>query len=262
MPPKQRPTPRVRTPKGPSGPRSRPGRGASQLRGKTLAIALAGAAGLAGLAVALSLVFAGGGSKSPAPTPETVKPAVTSFEGIPQHGMVLGNPLARVTLTEYVDTSCPVCREYEIGTFPALTREYVRTGKVKIDARVVAFVGPASPRGRELVLAAGMQNRAFQLLELIYRNQGDETKEWLTDDLARALASRVPGLDVQRLFADASGQAVKEQAARVEAQVVEDGISATPTFVLTTPDGKRHLLGSGSPGPQPFRDALNRALQG
>jgi hypothetical protein len=46
----------------------------------------------------------------------------------------------------------------------------------------------------------------------------------------------------------------------MDAEASDDQVGGTPTFVLTTPDGKRHLLGSGNPGLQPFQKALNRAL--
>jgi protein-disulfide isomerase len=62
-----------------------------------------------------------------------------------------------------------------VNVFPSISQEFVRTGKVRIEARVLAFVGPSSGRGRQLLLAAAEQNKAWQLAELIYHNQGDET---------------------------------------------------------------------------------------
>ncbi len=249
MPPEPRPTKRPPL----------PSRGGGVQR-RTLVLVLAGAALVAALAIVLSVVLAGGNGSTAAPA--SVVTDVADLSGIPQHGLVLGNPLARVTLTQYVDTSCPVCKDYEAGTFPALAREYVRAGTVKIETRLLDFVGPSSPRGRALVLAAARQDRAYQLLELLYANQGDERTDWLTDDLARALARHVPGLDAERLLADAARAAVRREGARFDAQAAGDGVQGTPTFVLTTPDGVRHLLGAGSPGVEPFRRALDRALAG
>jgi protein-disulfide isomerase len=175
---------------------------------------------------------------------------------------VLGSTLARVTLTEYLDTSCPICEEYVVSTFPLITQGYVRSGKVKIEARVLAFVGPSSEHGRQLMLAAARQDKAWQLAELIYHNQGAEASAWLTDDVARALAAKIPGLAVDKLLADAKSSAVTTEAARLDAEAKRDGVSGTPTFVLTTPDGTRHLLGSGSPGFEPFQKAFDKALAG
>lgn len=221
---------------------------------------LGGAAAVAVVAIVLSVVLSSGGKNTS--TPATVDPNTSAVNGIPQHGLVLGNPLARVTLTEYIDTSCPICRDYVVNTFPTLSRKYVRTGKVKVEARVLAFVGPSSPRGRQLLLAAAKQNKAWQLSELIYHNQGDERKDWLTESFAHTLARNVPGLDVAKLFRDASTDAVASEARQMDAEGQSDQINGTPTFVLTTPDGTRHLLGSGSPGAQPFEAALDRALAG
>ena len=175
---------------------------------------------------------------------------------------MLGNPLAKVTLTEYVDTSCPICREYVINTFPTVSAQYVRTGKVKIDARIVAFVGPSSSeQGRDLVLAAARQNKAWQMLALLYENQGDETQAWVTDDLARALAEKIPGLNVDKLMADRSSIEVLEQTVTLDKQMQADSVTATPTFLVTTPNGLRHLLGAGYAPPSSFAAAFDKALK-
>ena len=237
MPPKPKPKARI------------PQTGRTAVPKRTLLLALGGAAVVATVAIVLSVVLSGGGKKHAAPPPTVeVDGDISAVTGIPQHGLVLGSSLARVTLTEYIDTSCPVCRDYVLNTFPAISQEYVRAGKVKAEARVLAFVGPSSERGRQLVLAAALQDKAWQLTELIYHNQGDEKTEWLTDDLVRALAAKIPGLDADKLFADSVTQAVKDEALQMDTEGQSDGVGGTPTFVLTTPDGKRHLLGAGSPG--------------
>jgi protein-disulfide isomerase len=212
---------------------------------------------LAVVAVVLVVTLTGGGKSKPV----VVKADLSSVSGIKQDALVLGNPLARVTLTEYVDTSCPICQDYVMNTFPTLAQQYVRTGKVKIEARLVAFVGPSSSRGRDLVLAAARQNKAWQLLDLLYQNQGNETESWLTDDLARAIAAKVPGLDVAKLLRDADSNAVLSKSVTLDHEMQADGVNATPTFLLTTPDGKRHLLGAGTAAPSAFAQQFDRALK-
>ena len=217
-------------------------------------------------AIALSLTV-GGSKKSAATIPTRQAPTIKAtslgiVNGIPQHGLVLGNPKAKITLTEYIDTSCPVCKSYVLTTAPAIVRRFVRTGKVKIEARVMAFVGPSSSRGRQLLLAAARQDKAWQFVELVYNNQGDETTAWLTDSVAHAMAAKILGLSNSRLFSDASSAAVQAQATKQDAQAQADGVSGTPTFVLTAKNGKRYLLGAGNPGVAPFVKALNHALAG
>ena len=212
---------------------------------------------LAIVAIVLVVVLTGGGTSKP----PTVTADLSSVRGIQQNGLVLGNPFAKVTLTEYVDTSCPICQGYVLHTFPTLSQQYVRTGKVKVEARLVAFVGASSSRGRDLVLAAARQNKAWQLLELLYQNQGNETESWLTDDLARAIAAKIPGLNVDQLLRDADSTDVLSQSVKLDHEMQVDGVNATPTFLLTSPDGKRHLLGSGTAAPSAFAQQFDRALK-
>ena len=245
-------------------PKQRPNRvevtGASRRPSNRLLLGLVAAAVVVtGGAIALSLTL-GGSHKTTVPTTTVATGSLGLVDGIPQNGLVLGDPKAKIVLTEYIDTSCPVCKDYVGTTFPAIVKRYVRPGKVKIESRVMAFVGPSSTRGRQLLFAAARQDKAWQLAELLYHNQGDETTAWLTDDLARALAAKVPGLNVDTLFADASSAGVQTEAAAADSEAQADSISGTPTFVLTTKDGKRHLLGSGNPGVAPIVKALDHAL--
>jgi len=212
---------------------------------------------LAAVAIVLAVTLTGGKSKAP-----TVTADLSSVSGILQNALVLGSPTARVTLTEYLDTSCPICQDYALNTFPTLSQQYVRGGKVKIEARVVSFVGPSSSRGRDLVLAAARQNKAWQMLELLYQNQGNEADSWLTDDLVRALAAKIPGLDVDQLLKDANSDSVQSEGVKMDHEMQSDSVSGTPTFFLTTPDGKRHFLTTGTYPPSAFAEKLDQALNG
>src|SRR5262245_55363737 len=142
---------------------------------------LIGAAAVAVLivvAIILGFVLTGGDSSSGS-TPArgslvNALPNATevhnSLTGIPQHGNVLGSPNAPVTLVEYIDLQCPACQEFETQAMPKLIQQYVRTGKAKVEARPIAFIGPDSQTGRNAALAAGEQNRFFNFSQLLYFN--------------------------------------------------------------------------------------------
>jgi len=120
------------------------------------------------------------------------------LRGIPQQGTVLGRPDAPVTLVEYADLQCPYCGVWARETLPQLVREYVRTGKVKLVFRGLAFVGPDSATGLTTALAAANQGRLWQVVDLVYANQGEENSGWLDDELLRSIGGQLPGLDVDR----------------------------------------------------------------
>ena len=77
----------------------------------------------------------------------------TLLKGIPQHGNVLGKATARATIVEYIDLQCPFCQQFETQAMPGLLSEYVRRGKVKVEARPIAFLGSDSKRGRGAAIA-------------------------------------------------------------------------------------------------------------
>ena len=102
-------------------------------------------------------------------------PAVLSqFKGIPQSGITLGSPKAPVTIVEFADLQCPFCAEYEAGVLPTLIDRYVRTGKVRLQLRLLRFLGPDSDRLARVAAAASTQNRMWQFAALAYARQGAE----------------------------------------------------------------------------------------
>ena len=54
---------------------------------------------------------------------------------------------------------------------------------------------------------------------------------------------------------------MSDEAAKAESGAQAIQLKGTPTFVLTTPEG-RHLLGAGSAPASSFAKAFDRALQG
>src|SRR5439155_2214936 len=165
-----------------------------------------------GVAAAVVLVVVSQLLRGRTSAPTVIPNPVVNLDGIPEHDAVLGNPSARVTLIEFADQQCPGCRYYTINVFPTLVRGYVRTGKVKMEYHGFPFIGPDSVKGLRFLLAAAKQNRLWQLQEALYRYQGRENGGWISDGLVRQLAAKIPGLDVNRLFRDASSNAITTEA--------------------------------------------------
>jgi protein-disulfide isomerase len=195
-----------------------------------------------GLAVALS---GGGGSKVDVPSTgslATALPGATevndSLKGIPQHGMTLGNPKAPVTMVEYIDLQCPICREFETVVMPDLIQNYVRPGKVKVEARVLKFIGPDSLKARNAMLAAAQQNKAFNFSQVLYANQGTENTGWVTDSMLGQIAASVPGMNVNELLSARNSSTVKSQGASFDKQGDADKVPGTPT-IYVGPSGQK-----------------------
>jgi protein-disulfide isomerase len=156
------------------------------------------------------------------------------FKGIPQAGLVLGSPKAKVTLTEYIDLQCPYCQQFETTVMPDILTSYVKTGKIKVEARPLAFIGPDSVRGRNAMIAAGRQGKAFNFAELLYVNQGTENTGWLSDTMIADASRSIPGLNPRELFNVRNSSIVKADAADVDAEGKTNKVNQTPTLYIGT----------------------------
>lgn len=223
--------------------------------GRTVVLAFCVAIGAAVALVAVALLF-----RNDTSTPAATPTPVVALGGIPQAGSVLGSPAAKVTLIEYADPQCPACRLYTESIFPTVVNEYVRPGKVATEFRGFPFIGDDSVKGYRYLLAAGRQDKLWNLAEALYRNQGAENSGWLTEDLVRRLAAEIPGLDVERLLSDAARPEIAEEASSATAKAVASGIQGTPTFLVKIGDGKPYLIQVASI--DDMRAALDDALSG
>jgi protein-disulfide isomerase len=214
------------------------------------AIAIGAAVSLIVLALALRT---SDDTATPTPTP------VVDLSGIPQDGLVLGSPEAGVRLIEYADLQCPACRSYTETAFPEVVDRYVRPGRVKNEFRGLAFIGPDSETALRWVLAAGLQDRLWQLQEALYRNQGGENSGWVTEELLRRLAADIPGLDADRVLADANGEEVGALVVESAAQANGAEVRGTPTLAIQVGDGEPTTLEPGV-GLSDLTAALDDAL--
>jgi len=232
-------------------------------RNRNLVIAIA-AAGLVAVALIAGsiLLTRDSGKGSVATTTGSTNAAVALVAGIPQKGMVLGNPEATVRMLQFEDFQCPICKTYTDDAFPAIVEEYVRPGDVKLDFRGLAFIGPDSDKALRIAVAAGFQNKLWEVVGLLYENQGAENSGWVTDDLVDEILAQVPGLDAAKVKADASSAAVTKEISAVQAEATALKVEGTPAFFLGIGLNQLYGIQPQSLTPSAFRPALDDALKG
>ena len=226
-------------------------------RKRNLLIAAAGAVAVVAILVVVSVLVAGGGD-SGTTTTSAERPS-TLFAGIPQQDTELGKASAPVTLIQFEDLQCPICREYQSDGFSGIVDEYVRPGKVKLRFAGLAFLGPDSEKALSYVLAAGTQGKLWQYADALYANQGAENSGWVTDDLLERLAGEL-GLDWERLQQDAASTAVKQEAQATAAEAARLQVPGTPTFFVQIGNGRPYHVQPNSFAIEEFRTILADAL--
>ena len=226
--------------------------------------------------VVLAIVLTGGGSgtsgipKNP-PTfgslanglPGAVE-VQKMFKGIPQKGFFLGSAFAPVQMVIYIDLQCPYCQNFETTATPTLVSKYVRTGKLRIEVKPWAFIGPDSSRGQAAMMAAAEQNKAFNFAQVLYDNQGTENTGWLSDSMVYQIAESIPGLNVPKLLTDRKSSTVKKEASDVAADALASNVQGTPTIFVGKSGSKPKLVGAQGTVPdlQQVSLAIDTALLG
>ena len=152
---------------------------------------------------------------------------------------MLGDPKAPVTVTEFLDLQCPICAEASKTTLPTLVNDYVRTGKVKLQARTLHFIGADSSRAAQAAAGAQAQGKLWPFVEAFYAAQGQENSGYVTDGFLRSVADgrrRGPGQGGRRHLRRGDDEGGRRgQPLRV---------NSTPTFAVTK-NGKTTVIGSG-----------------
>lgn len=168
---------------------------------------------------------------------------------------IQGRDDAKLWLVEISDFQCPFCRRWHEETYPAVRREYVETGKIRL-----AYVNFPLPSHRhawpaaEAAMCAGAQGRFWEMHDAIF----DSQERWaaLNDaephfaSLATALKLDLPAWR-SCLTTDAIMPLVRNDFDRA----VASGTNSTPTFFI----GSRRL--SGAFPIDSFRLVLDDALR-
>jgi protein-disulfide isomerase len=182
------------------------------------------------------------------------------FGDIPQRGVTLGQSDAPATLIEFADLQCPFCAQYTTGALPTVIQDYVRTGRLKMQLRLLRFIGPDSERGAEVAAAATLQNKGWDFSDVFYRNQGQENSGYATDAFLEGLARETPGLDVEQLNSDLDSPAAERFIRQAERQANTLGVSGTPTFFVQKGNGAPQQLQLSSLDADSVTAAIDSAL--
>ena len=215
--------------------------------------------GLATALVVIAILVSSGGGDAGAPAPP--KHDVTALtDGIPQRGLMLGDPNAPVLLVEFADPQCPYCREFATNTLPAIVRRYVRTGKVRMELRLVGFLGPDSVRGGRALLAASLQDKLWPAAARFYALQGQENSGYVTDAFLRRVLGGVRGLDVERALAARTDPRVDAELGAVHTMGSRDGVDAPPTVRIGSSDADLKKVSNQVASPEQLGAALDAEL--
>ena len=142
---------------------------------------------------------------------------------------------------------------------PELIASKVRTGEARIEYRNFPILGDESVTAGTAAVAAGEQDRGWELIELFYKNQGVERSGYVTEDFLKSIAKGAKVADIPRWDRDRESGRVGAVVQGTATEAERLGFGGTPSFAVEGP-GTKGLEPLGTPGSLgEFEEAIEAA---
>jgi protein-disulfide isomerase len=197
--------------------------------------------------VAVAIAISSSGNSTTKTTPSAFKSAASTVDsqvaGIPQSGVTLGSPSAKVTVTEYGDLQCPICRDFALGAEGQLISNEVKAGKAKLVYKSLETATGSSPTPgifptqQAAAYAAGAQGKAWNYILVFYRAQGQEGTAYVNQSFLDGIAQSVTGLNFSTWKSASTNPTYTAQVQSDQQQAAGRGFNSTPTVVVQGPKG-------------------------
>ena len=199
--------------------------------------------------IVIAIIAGVAASLSSTPT-ETVNLDMSRTHGTISTAMgspILGDPNAPVTIVEFGDYQCHQCYNWFHNTKPAITRDYIDTGKANLVFVDMAFLGRDSSPAAQATYCAEDQGKYWEYHDMLYNAQEDKIDGgWANTERLKAFAFSM-GLDME-LFESCLDSGKYSKRVQYNTQQARDhGVRGTPGFFIVGPDGQQQIGGA-----QPF----------
>jgi thioredoxin family protein len=186
---------------------------------------------------------------------------------VPQSGETLGQASAPITLEIVGDLESKDVRTFAVWLLPDIIRQWVLTNIVKIQYR--SFMTASLPypnvfvRQQTAALAAGVQDKLWNFIEIFYHEQGEEDTRYVTEAYLDGIARQVPGLNLSEWESDRENSQLTKRVTKESRVSQAIGFRDTPAFLIGRTGGKLtpwlvyRLYEEPGPGPGYVHRALH-----
>jgi protein-disulfide isomerase len=222
---------------------------AAQARKRRVQYLSLAAFGAVAVIVALIVISQSGSDDNNGNTPTSVAnvkgvaQVSSELEGLSQSGQTLGDSSAPVTVTEFGDPQCPVCKAFAEQVAPDLISSEVKTGDVNYVYQPFLIIGPDSKPAMKAILAAGEQDKFWNYLQLFYANQGEENSGYVTDDFLTNIAKAAGISDLDAWNESRNSSKWDAVIAKGTTDADGFGFNGTPSLVAEGPKGTQTISG-------------------
>lgn len=179
-------------------------------------------------------------------------PIVKREDGDP---MAIGDVDAPVVLVWWTDMRCPFCAVFDRETLPLIMKEYVDTGKVRIEVHDVAFFGEDSEAAAIAGHAAAEQGKFFEFVSSVYAEAPEGARPDLPRERLIYFAEKAGVPDLDKFTADLDDPEIIAAAQQSTMTAQGLGVNSVPFFVT------HDTAMSGAQPIESFREFLDAALE-
>ncbi len=135
---------------------------------------------------------------------------------------IIGNPEGTKVLVEFFDFSCGFCHRVH----PAIKEIVANNPDVKVVAKPMTFLSPASKYAAKVALAAAEQGKFAEVYNALFEFEG-RLSESKIDELVSGL-----GLDMEKIKTDMNSQKVEKTLSDTADLAAKISVSGVPTMIF------------------------------
>jgi protein-disulfide isomerase len=146
-------------------------------------------------------------------------------------GRVLGDPSAPVLIEAWEDYQCPICKQANATVLEQIDKNYIATGKARLEFRNLAFLGQESLAAAEAAECAAAQDKFWPYQDALFDAQRAENSGAFATGKLKVLAMTA-SLDRPTFNTCVDEHRYKDAIAAEKQAAQSLGVNATPTFFV------------------------------
>ena len=184
-----------------------------------------------------------------------------SLQELSQNGSpYLGNLSAPVTIIDFSDFQCFLCKRFVENAEPLINQSYIQTGKVALVFKHLPNRGLDSMGAALAAQCTNEQGKFWDFHNLLYSNQKPIDSGWVNKENLKKFASQISGLDTQQFNSCFDSQKYKNFVQNDIDLALSFGFKETPSFLLLNNNGSNSELLAGALPFQSFKTVIDKRL--
>ena len=173
----------------------------------------------------------------------------------------LGNLNAPVTIIDFSDFQCYMCKRYVQSTEPIINEKYIESGKVNLIFKHFPIRGFDSKGASLAAQCTNDQDKFWEFHSLLYNNQGPIDSGWVNTENLKNFALQIEGLDVDEFTTCFDNKKYKDYIEKDLELAKKFKFKESPSFIIVNNDGTNPEFLSGAHPFPSFSSIIDKKLE-